>query len=175
MLSIYRVLPGFRGFAVFEKIKRFFILFLDGRYREGVRALARAQIVNRVLSIYRVLPGFREFAVFEKIKRFFILFLDGRYREGVRALARAQIVYRVLSIYRVLPGFREFAVFENIKRFFIFFLDGRYREGSGPLPGPESGTKPQGLCASFSHRRPHFNSYRQILRYSVLLGIHEKI
>ena len=40
-----------------------------------------------------------------------------------------------------------------------------------------SGTKPQGLfnSASFSHRRPHFNSYRQILRYSVLLGIHEKI
>ena len=44
VLSIYRVLPGFREFAVFEKIKRFFILFLDGRYREGVRALARAQL-----------------------------------------------------------------------------------------------------------------------------------
>ena len=39
-----------------------------------------------------------------------------------------------------------------------------------------SGTKPQGLfnSASFSHRRPHFNSDRQILRYSVLLGIHYK-
>ena len=67
VLSIYRVLPGFREFAVFEKIKRFFIIFLDGCYIEGVRALARAQIyivVYRVLSIYRVLPGFREFAVF---------------------------------------------------------------------------------------------------------------
>ena len=42
-----------------------------------------------------------------------------------------------------------------------------------------SGTKPQGLfnSASFSHRRPHFNSDRdrQILRYSVLLGLHENI
>ena len=39
-----------------------------------------------------------------------------------------------------------------------------------------SGTKPQGLfnSASFSHRRPHFNSDRQILRYSVLLGIQYK-
>ena len=44
VLSIYRVLPGFREFAVFEKSKRFFILFLDGRYREGIKALTRAQI-----------------------------------------------------------------------------------------------------------------------------------
>ena len=27
VLSIYRVLPGFREFAVFEKIKRFFYIF----------------------------------------------------------------------------------------------------------------------------------------------------
>ena len=51
--------------------------------------------------------------------------------------------------------------------------------GCGRLPAPWyiSGTKPQGLfnSASFSHRRPHFNSDRQIFRYSVLLGIHEKI
>ena len=53
----------------------------------------------------------------------------------------------------------------------------KIKRGAGPLPGPESGTKPQGLfnSASFSHRRPHFNSERQILWYSVLLGIHEKI
>ena len=44
VLSIYRVLPGFREFAVFEKSKRFFYIFLDGCYIEGVRALARAQI-----------------------------------------------------------------------------------------------------------------------------------
>ena len=52
----------------------------------------------------------------------------------------------------------------------------KIKRGAGPLPGPESGTKPQGLfnSASFSHRRPHFNSDRQILRYSVLLGIHYK-
>ena len=48
--------------------------------------------------------------------------------------------------------------------------------GCGRLPAPWSGTKPQGLfnSASFSHRRPQFNSDRQILRYSVLLGIHYK-
>ena len=48
----------------------------------------------------------------------------------------------------------------------------KIKRGAGPLPGPESGTEPQGLfnSASFSHRRPHFNSDRQILRYSVLLG-----
>ena len=44
VLSIYRFLPGFREIAVFEKSNRFSILFLDGRYRKGVRALARAQI-----------------------------------------------------------------------------------------------------------------------------------
>ena len=45
--TYYRVLPGFREFAVFEKSKRFFILFFGWalqREREGVRALARAQI-----------------------------------------------------------------------------------------------------------------------------------
>ena len=53
VLSIYRFLPGFREIAFFEKSKRFFILFLDGRYREGVRALARAQIIYRyILYIY---------------------------------------------------------------------------------------------------------------------------
>ena len=46
VLSIYRVLPGFREFAVFEKSKRFFYFFLDGCYIEGVRALARAQILR---------------------------------------------------------------------------------------------------------------------------------
>ena len=36
----------------------------------------------------------------------------------------------------------------------------KIKRGAGPLPGPESGTKPQGLfnSASFSHRRPHFNN-----------------
>ena len=49
VLSIYRVLPGFREFAVFEKSKRFFyIFFLDGYYIEGVRALARAQIYYKL-------------------------------------------------------------------------------------------------------------------------------
>ena len=52
VLSIlYRFSPGFREIAVFEKSKRFFILFFDGRYREGIRALARAQIYICV-SIY---------------------------------------------------------------------------------------------------------------------------
>ena len=46
VLSIYRFLPGFREIAVFEKGKRFFKFFLDGRYRKGVRALARAQIYS---------------------------------------------------------------------------------------------------------------------------------
>ena len=41
---MYRFLPGFREIAVYGKSNRFFILFLDERYREGVRALARAQI-----------------------------------------------------------------------------------------------------------------------------------
>ena len=88
VLSIYRVLPGFREFAVFTKSKRFFILFLDGRYREGIRALARAQIyiVYKVLSIYRVLPGFREFAVFEKSKRFFILFFGWAIQRGMNRI-----------------------------------------------------------------------------------------
>ena len=51
VLSIYRVLPGFREFAVFEKSERFLrkvsdfsTFFLDECYIEGVRALARAQI-----------------------------------------------------------------------------------------------------------------------------------
>ena len=60
VLSIYRVLPGFREFAVFEKIKRFLYFFLDGRYREGVRALARAlaraQIVTKE-RVFRVRRG----------------------------------------------------------------------------------------------------------------------
>ena len=118
-----------------RKVCDFLYFFLDGCYIEGVRALARAQIVYKVLSIYRVLPGFREFAVFEKSKRFFYIFLDGCYIEGVRALARAQIyiyiyiVYKVLSIYRFLPGFREFAVCEKSKRFLYIFLDGCYIEG----------------------------------------------
>ena len=35
VLSIYRVLPGFREFAVFEKIKRFFILFFGWVLHRG--------------------------------------------------------------------------------------------------------------------------------------------
>ena len=37
-----------------------------------------------------------------------------------------------------------------------------------------SDTKPHGLfnSASFSHKRPNLNSYRQIFPYSLLLGIH---
>ena len=52
---IYRFLPGFRDFAVFEKINRFLYTFLDGCYREGVWALARAQIplLYIKLCIYR--------------------------------------------------------------------------------------------------------------------------
>ena len=47
VLSIYRVLPGFREFAFFEKSKRFFYnFFLDGCYIERGRALARAQIYS---------------------------------------------------------------------------------------------------------------------------------
>ena len=35
VLSIYRVLPGFREFAVFEKSKRFFILFFRWALQKG--------------------------------------------------------------------------------------------------------------------------------------------
>ena len=52
VLSIYRVLPGFREFAVFEKIKRFFYIFFDRCYIEGVRALARAQIYSLQSFVY---------------------------------------------------------------------------------------------------------------------------
>ena len=45
VLSIYRVLPGFREFAVFERSKRFFIFF-GWALQKGVRALARARIHN---------------------------------------------------------------------------------------------------------------------------------
>ena len=34
-MSIYRVLPGFREFAVFEKSKRFFILFFGWALQRG--------------------------------------------------------------------------------------------------------------------------------------------
>ena len=107
-------MPGFREFAVFEKIKRFFILFFWMGVTERGQGPKYLSIVYKVLSIYKVLPGFREFAVFDnkkKTNRFFYTFLDGRYKEGVRALARAQIyiyisigiyivVYKVLSIYK---------------------------------------------------------------------------
>ena len=56
VLSIYRVLPGFREFAVFEKIKRFFILFFGWALQRGVRALARAQIVTKE-RVFRVRRG----------------------------------------------------------------------------------------------------------------------
>ena len=52
VLSIYRFLPGFHEIAVFEKVIDFFILFLDGRYREGVRALARAQISSLYYNFF---------------------------------------------------------------------------------------------------------------------------
>ena len=35
VLSIYRVLPGFREFAVFEKIKRFFYIFFGWVLHRG--------------------------------------------------------------------------------------------------------------------------------------------
>ena len=57
VLSIYRVLPGFREIPVFEKSNRFFILFLDGRYREGVKALARAQIIIHDLSVRSIIES----------------------------------------------------------------------------------------------------------------------
>ena len=78
VLSIYRVLPGFREFAVFEKIKRFFILFFGWVLHRGGQGPGKGPnimvVVYRVLSIYRFLPGFREFAFFEKSKRFFYNF-----------------------------------------------------------------------------------------------------
>ena len=138
VLSIYRVLPGFREFADFEKSKRFFILFFGWALQRGGQGPGKGPniyiyIVYRVLSIYRFLPGFREIAFFEKSKRFFILFfwMDVTERgsgpwQGPKYI---YVVYRVLSIYRFLPGFREFAFFEKSKRFVILFLDGRYREG----------------------------------------------
>ena len=45
VLSIYRVLPGFREFAVFEKIKRFFYIFFDRCYIEGVISDTKAELV----------------------------------------------------------------------------------------------------------------------------------
>ena len=70
VLSIYRVLPGFREFAVFEKSKRFFYIFLDGCYIEGVRALARAQICMYIVAyiaarIYRGWHESQECAIFK--------------------------------------------------------------------------------------------------------------
>ena len=67
VLSIYRVLPGFREFAVFEKSKRFFYIFFGWVIHRGGQGPGKGPnmyIVYRVLSIYRFLPGFREFAVF---------------------------------------------------------------------------------------------------------------
>ena len=79
VLSIYRVLPGFREFAVFEKSKRFFYIFFGWVLHRGGQGPGKGPniyivVAYRVLSIYRVLPGFREFAVFEKSKRFFYIF-----------------------------------------------------------------------------------------------------
>ena len=79
VLSIYRVLPGFREFAFFEKSKRFFYIFFGWVLHRGGQGPGKGPnicmyIVYRVLSIYRVLPGFREFAFFEKSKRFFYIF-----------------------------------------------------------------------------------------------------
>ena len=60
VLSIYRVLPGFREFAVFEKSKRFFYIFLDECYIEGVRALARAQMYIVAYIAARIYRGWHE-------------------------------------------------------------------------------------------------------------------
>ena len=102
---------------VFEKSKQFFILLLDGRYREGGQGPGKGPniyiymyIEFKVLSIYSVLPGFREFAVFEKIKRFFILFLDGRYREGVRHtyyLLQVILRYCLKTLYSILASLKH--------------------------------------------------------------------
>ena len=59
VLSIYRFLPGFREFAVFEKSKQFFYIFLDGCYIEGVRALARAQISYKTARVVGLTPSLK--------------------------------------------------------------------------------------------------------------------
>ena len=79
-MSIYRVLPGFRDFAVFEKSKRFFYIFFGWMLHRGGQGPGKGPniyicIVYKVLSIYRVLPGFRDFAVFlRKVSDFSTIF-----------------------------------------------------------------------------------------------------
>ena len=49
VLSIYRVLPGFREFAVFEKIKRFFYIFFGWVLQRGGQGPGKGpnQLQNR--------------------------------------------------------------------------------------------------------------------------------
>ena len=47
VLSIYRVLPGFREFAVFEKIKRFFILFFGRTLERGGQGAGKGPNISR--------------------------------------------------------------------------------------------------------------------------------
>ena len=150
VLSIYRVLPGFREFAVFKKSKRFFYIFFGWVLHRGGQGPGKGPNIRslQVLSIYRVLPGFREFAFLRKVSDFSTFFLDGCYIEGVRALARAQIyIYIYTFVYiQGLARFSRICGFLKSKRFFyIFFWIGVTQRGSGPWQGPKSVTKPQGL------------------------------
>ena len=50
VLSIYRVLPGFREFAVFEKSKRFFYIFFGWVLHRGGQGPGKGP--NRYIYIY---------------------------------------------------------------------------------------------------------------------------
>ena len=52
VLSIYRVLPGFREFAVFEKSKRFFILFFGWALQKGGQGPGKGPNTYMYLYIY---------------------------------------------------------------------------------------------------------------------------
>ena len=98
---------------------------MDECYIEGVRALARAQIVYRVLSIYRVLPGFREFAVFEKSKRFFYIFFGWVLHRGGQGPGKGPNIYRYISQQSILKqGFQKthFPIVLEVEKIFAIDL-----------------------------------------------------
>ena len=112
VLSIYRVLPGFREFAVFKKSKRFFYIFFGWVIHRGGQGPGKGpniyiyiyiyMVVYRVLSIYRVLPGFREFAVFKKSKRFFYIFFGWVIHRGGQGPGKGPNIYISYKTARVV-------------------------------------------------------------------------
>ena len=103
-------MPGFREFAVFEKIKRFFILFFWMGVTERGQGPKYLSIVYKVLSIYKVLPGFQESAVFDNKKKlidFFILFWMGVTKRGSGPWQGPKYIYIYIYryIYSSLQGF----------------------------------------------------------------------